>query len=89
MPNYHYKQKDIVRFWKKIIFPKNHIDECWGWSASINNDNYTNFQLNNQMIKGHIFSYIIHNHMLPNGLCICHKCDNPICTNPNHLFKAT
>ncbi len=79
-----------VRYWKKVV--QGNPGECWGWSGSASTAGYGKLSCgrkNEGEIHIHRFSWIIHFGDIPDGLFVLHKCDNPICSNPDHLFLGT
>lgn len=61
---------------------------CWIWLAS-RKGSYGQFSINQQKGTAHRASWIIHKGPIPHGLNVCHKCDKPLCVNPDHLFLGT
>lgn len=63
---------------------------CWEWSGTKDKWGYGRLSVSkNLKIAAHRFSYALHKGVDPAEFCICHRCDNPECTNPDHLFIAT
>jgi hypothetical protein len=77
----------VDRFWVKV--QKAGDDECWVWLATRNHRGYGLFWAAGRYDSASRVAYKLAYGPIPAGASVCHRCDNPPCCNPAHLFIGT
>lgn len=84
MPRRRNKPEDL---WKKV--ERGADDVCWPYTGARVPFGYGIFTVNYRTVIAHRLAWELTNGTIPEGMQVCHTCDNPPCCNPAHLFLGT
>ena len=82
------RTKNPIEYFFKMISSTSNPNNCWEWTGKKDQDGYGIFYYK-RSIKAHRYSIELYDRKIPEGFLACHKCNNPSCVNPDHIYIGT